>query len=70
MTDDIIKEPPTHKLRKVLPEHSCDYLPGERENPNPDTGDCHSLQKLVKLVVSECWKTVSQTKSTESKHNF
>lgn len=51
--DNIINH--THGGR-IIPEHGCDYLPGEGEDTNPDTGDGDSLQKLVKLVVCECCK--------------
>lgn len=38
---------------RVIPEHGCDQLPGEREDTNPDAGDRDSLQELVKLMVCE-----------------
>lgn len=44
---------PIHTPSRVIPEHGCDHLPGEREHPDPDTGDCDSLQKLVELMVCE-----------------
>lgn len=41
--------------RRVQPEHGGDQLPGERQDPNPDTGNSDTLHKLVKLVVGEFW---------------
>ena len=51
---------------RVLPEHGCDHLPGEREDTDPDKGDGDRLQKLVKLVVCESCKDKSVNKRQQN----